>query len=29
MQETGLSEEDALRRVALLLLNLNEFIYLE
>ena len=29
MQETGLSEEEALRRVALLLLNLNEFIYLE
>jgi hypothetical protein len=29
MRETGLSEEEALRRVALLLLNLNEFIYLE
>jgi hypothetical protein len=29
VQEAGLSEEDALRRVALLLLNLNEFIYIE
>jgi hypothetical protein len=27
--EAGLSAEEALRRIALLLLNLNEFIYLE